>query len=73
MGRSLSDEAGSGTEMCLNCGAMYHVEICERSVPTRDWYNCAICGRLLKEWDSFRSPRFTLLGPGPGYPPRKAR
>lgn len=73
MGQSCGDDAGAGTMMCRNCGALYHVEVCERNVAVHDWYNCAICGRLLKEWDSARSPRFTLLGPGPGYPPRKPR
>ena len=73
MGRPKWEEAEVGTEMCRNCGAVYHIVVRRRPSRSHDWYNCAICGQLLMEWDSSDAPCFTLVGPSPGYPPRKPR
>ncbi|HEX6984590.1 MAG TPA: hypothetical protein VF170_04400 [Planctomycetaceae bacterium] len=73
MGQPRWDEAEAGVEMCRSCGALYHVTLRRNPTRARDWYNCAVCGRLLMEWDSTESPCFTLVGPGPGYPPKKPR
>lgn len=73
MGQSRRDEAEVGIEMCRNCGATYRVTIGRRPAARHDWYNCAVCGRLLREWESSEFPRYTLLGGGPGFPPRKPR
>ena len=73
MGQAGWDEAEVGTELCRNCGAVYQVTLRRGARRTHDWYNCAVCGRLLMEWDSSDAPCFTLVGPRPNYPPRKPR
>ncbi len=73
MSQPKGDEVDLGTEMCHDCGAMYHVVIRRRPVREHDWYNCAVCGRLLMEWDSSNAPCFQLVGIKPTYPPRKPR
>ena len=73
MGGPIRDDEEVGVEMCRNCGAVYHVVLHKIPTRARDWYNCAVCGRLLMEWDSSDAPCFTLVGPGPGHPPRKPR
>jgi len=77
MGRQRSgddpDVFDVGMEMCKSCGAVYQVTFRQNPMRSHDWYNCAVCGRLLMEWDSSSTPCFTLMGPGPGFPPRKPR
>ena len=77
MGRARGGEdrevSDVGTEMCRDCGAVYEVTMRRNPARSHDWYNCAVCGRLLMEWDSSESPSFRLVGPAPGYPPRKPR
>lgn len=51
-----------GTETCKICGAVYHITMNRGEVRVHDWFNCAVCGRMLMEWDSNETPSFTLLG-----------
>ncbi len=56
------DVPDAGTETCKVCGSMYHVTLNRGQTRMRDWYNCAVCGQMLMEWDSNETPCFTLIG-----------
>lgn len=73
MGRPEPSETHVSTEMCRNCGAVYQVTLRHAPARQHDWYHCAVCGRLMGEWDSTSLPSYTFLHPGPEYPPRKPR
>lgn len=73
MGRPERSEAQVSTEICRDCGAVYQVSMRLVTAREHDWYHCAVCGRLMGEWDSTRPPRYQFLRPGVEYPPRKPR
>lgn len=52
----------TGIETCPSCGSVYEVTINHGERRMHDWYNCLVCGRVLMEWDSSETPRFTLVG-----------
>ena len=68
-----NEEVEVGSEICRSCGALYHVVMRRAPMRCHDWYNCAVCGHLMMEWDSTDAPCFTLISASPGYPPRKPR
>jgi hypothetical protein len=73
MAQTDREEVEVSTEFCKNCGAFYRVTLRHTDTRAHDWYNCAVCGQLLMEWDSSDTPSFTLVLPSPNYPPRKPR
>jgi len=73
MGRPEQSDTQASTDTCRTCGASYRVTMRQVEVRQRDWYHCAICGRLLGEWESTFLPTYAFVRPGPEYPPRKPR
>jgi hypothetical protein len=73
MGQPDQSDTQVSTDICRTCGALYHVSMRRVEVLQWDWYHCAICGRLLGEWESTYLPTYSFVRPGPEYPPRKPR
>lgn len=51
---------------CDSCGSVYAVRLFHLPTRDSDKFNCSVCGKLLREWNSTRAPEFRLKIAGTG-------
>ncbi len=49
---------------CENCGSVYSMKIYRLPAKDSDFFNCAVCGHLMRKWNDTRVPEFTLKTTG---------
>ena len=52
-------------EICPKCGAVYDVVMREAREPFEDYFDCVVCGEILRSWNSTRYPEFHFVKSGP--------
>ena len=45
---------------CEHCGSVYSLNVERFPFREKGFFNCEVCGNLLKEWNSTHSPNFKL-------------
>jgi transposase-like protein len=51
---------------CDSCGSVYAVRTLHLPTRDSDKFNCEVCGKLLREWNSAHVPEFQLKTRGTG-------
>ncbi len=53
----------AGTETCKTCGAVYRVRLQRVPARDKDYFDCQVCGKRMREWNDTEYPEFTLIEP----------